>query len=382
MTPTERFRYLIHSPILVYRTVFQGRYDFVYDRMPMRIQQMPFPKRINLIKTGLNLVYRKPGVSNWPVHMQFELTNYCNLRCPVCPAGSHLITREKKAMDPALFTKVINETGPYLLTASLWAWGESLLHPHLDQILQATRKHQFVILLSTNGQNLDNPKVIDTLIQHPPTCLIVAIDGITDETNSQYRIGARLEPALTGVRRLAAMKRKLARTTPILQMRYIVMRHNEHEIGKLDGFAQENGFDMLSLRALSIIDSEPTQETHTHFVPSQSSWQAYKYKQGQRVRNPSYICQQPFMFPTVFADGTLVACEQDYNAQLAMGRLSPDTSFANLWFSKNASKTRQIIRDTPHELSFCENCPYRDRESTGCSVAVRHFSEGINPMTI
>ena len=310
MTPKERAEYLIRAPGLIYQGLCKGQYDFVYDRMPMRAQRMPLSKRWNLVKAGMNLLYRRPRVSNMPLHMNFELTNYCNLRCPVCPTGAEAMTRRKMAMDPALFSQVIDETGHYLLTASLWAWGEFLLHPQLDQILQASLRHRFISLLSTNGQNLDNERIIETLIKYPPTCLIVAIDGVTDETNSQFRVGAKLAPALAGVRKLAKEKQRYSLDLPILQMRFIVMKHNENEVENLDNFARENGFDMLSLRSLSIIDSNSAEKIHGGYVPEQTAWRAYKYKGGAREHTDSYICQQPFLFPAMFADGTLVACDQ------------------------------------------------------------------------
>jgi len=382
MTPKERAEYLIHAPRLIYQGLFKGQYDFVYDRMPMRVQRMPLSKRWNLVKAGMNLLYRRPHVSNMPVHMQFELTNYCNLHCPVCPTGAQAITRRKMAMDPALFAQVIDETGPYLLTASLWAWGESLLHPQLDQILQASLRHRFISLLSTNGQDLDNERIIGTLIKYPPTCLIVAIDGMTDESNSQFRGGAKLAPALAGVRKLAEEKQRYSLDFPILQMRFIVMKHNEHEVENLDNFARENGFDMLSLRSLSIVDSNFAEKIHGRYIPDQAAWRAYKYKEGKRERTESYICQQPFLFPTMFVDGTLVACEQDYNAQLSMGVISQDATFGRLWFGKEASRIRRMIRDNPQDFSFCINCPYWDRESTGCSVEARYFRADINPIIV
>ncbi len=343
---------------------------------------MTYAKRWNLIKAGMNILYRGAHSHNMPVHMQFELVNYCNLHCPVCPTGAQAIARKKMAMDPDLYERVIDETGPFLLTASLWAWGESLLHPHLGKILRASLKHHFVILISTNGQNLDDERVIHTLIQYPPTCLIVAIDGLTDETNSQFRVGAKLGPALAGVRKLAELKQKHSLIFPVLQMRFIVMKHNEHEVEKLDPFARENGFDMFSLRSLSIIDNESAEEIHGKFVPGEAAWRAYKYKGGKREHGNSYICQQPFLFPTLFADGTLVACEQDFNAQLSMGQISKGTSFGDLWFSKRAAQIRRTIRDAPHDYSFCRNCPYWDRESAGCSVESRYFRDGINPIEI
>jgi radical SAM protein with 4Fe4S-binding SPASM domain len=275
-------------------------------------------------------------------------------------------------MDVGLFERLMDEVGPYLLTISLWAWGEPLLHPHLEEILRTVRKHDMVILLSTNGQCLDSDRVLEVLANEPPTHLIVAIDGLTDETNSKYRVGARLSPILAGVRRLAEIKRQRGLELPVLQMRYIVMKHNQHEVPQLEDFAQRNGFEFLTVRTLSIIDSDAPDQVHGRFMPDAAAWRAYEYQNGARVQRSDFICQEPFWFPTVFADGTLVACEQDFNAQQALGVISKDVSFADVWFSQRAAQVRKIIRDDPQSLSFCRNCPYCDRPTTDVSVQA-HF---------
>ena len=77
-----------------------------------------------------------PQPWSWPVHMQIELTNYCNLKCPVCPTGIGAINRKPLAMDVSLFEQLMDEVGQYLLTLSLWGWGESILHPQLAKILR------------------------------------------------------------------------------------------------------------------------------------------------------------------------------------------------------------------------------------------------------
>jgi len=105
----------------------------------------------------------------------------------------------------------MNEAGPYLLSTSLWGWGEPLLHPELPEILRLQQGRGIVTFLSTNGQNLDDERILKALIDYPPTYLIVALDGITNQTNSKFRVGARLEPALEGVQSLARMKRKKTR---------------------------------------------------------------------------------------------------------------------------------------------------------------------------
>jgi len=373
MKTKERLRGLARSPKLLWDILVQGNYDFTYDLMPVRMCHMSMAKRLNLLKAGSLFVYRRLKPWNWPLHMQIELTNYCNLNCPVCPIGIREMRRDSKAMDVSLFEHLMDELGPYLLTASLWAWGEPLLHPRLEEILRIARKHPVITLLSTNGQNLCEEAVINALITAPPTYLIVAIDGLTDDTHSKFRVGAKLDPILSGVRRLAEIKRKERIEFPILHMRYMVMKHNEHEVPRLENFVRENGFDLLTLRTLSIIDS--SRDTHQTFVPEAKGLMAYDYEGGKRIRRSDFICQQPFWFPTVFADGTVVACEQDYNAQQSFGKFSPDMSFADLWFGRQSMTIRRMIRDAPENLSFCRNCPYADRWAGACSIRAFNLTD-------
>ena len=374
----ERIHGLLRSPKLTWDVIFRGRYSFVYDQIPFTMNRMSMGKRLNLFKAGFNLVYRQLTPWNMPLHLQMELTNYCNLRCPVCPAGIRAIKRKPLSMDVDLFNRVIDDVGPYLLTVSLWAWGEPLLHPELHKILCSIRKHKIAILLSTNGQNLNEERVIEALTREPPTHLIVAIDGLTDETNTKFRVGAKLNPILSGIRRIAEIKQSRGQQLPILHMRFIVMKHNQHEVPQMIDFAKTNHFDLLTVRTLSIIDSESTDQTHRDFVPNKLEFRAYDYKNGTRFERKDFICQEPFWFPTVFADGTLVACEQDYNAQQSLGVISKKVLFRDLWFSRRAASIRKIIRDNPQSLSFCQNCPYRDRECTDVSIKAHFLNNKID----
>jgi radical SAM protein with 4Fe4S-binding SPASM domain len=355
----ERWDYLRRSPQIVSDILLRGRYDFSYDLMPVHISRMPLPKRLNLLRAGANLVHRRLSPWSWPIHIHIELTNYCNLKCKVCPTGIGELKRHPAFMEPDLFERLINEVGPYLMTASLWGWGEPLLHPHLSDILRLAHNRGVTTFISTNGQNLDDEKVLKTLIDYPPTFLIVALDGMSDETNSLFRVGAKVKPALSGVHRLAQMKARAGLELPILNWRYIVMKHNQHELPRLPEFAAENQFDILTIRTLVIIDA--LAESYSSLIPTDTSYRAYGYKNGQRINRSDFICENAFTFPAVLVDGTVVACDQDYNAQQPYGRLNDSTSFADIWWSRRAVEIRRTIRDKPANFSFCKNCPFRDR---------------------
>lgn len=335
---------------------------------------MSWPARLNLLAAGLNLAHRRPRPWNWPFHMQIELTSFCELECPVCPTGMGTLQRSVSAIAPELVEDILREAGPHLLTLCLWAWGEPLLYKPLARVLEIARRYPAATMVSTNGQSLSAPRVQEALRAHPPTYLIVAIDGLTDETNSIYRKGARLAPALEGVRALADWKQRSGSRYPVLHLRFLAMRQNEHEIPTLREFAAAAGFDMVSLRSLSIVDS--ADEAHRRLVPENEAFRAYRYDADGRIQRADFVCQRPFSFPTVLTDGTVVSCEQDFNGQQPYGVVGKDGSFGDIWQGARAAEVRRVIRDRPCDYSFCRNCPFADRPLSACSFesyAVRPF---------
>ena len=366
MRALDRLNYLKQSGKLSWNILVKGKYDFTYDLMPVHSSDMPLKKRLNVLRAGVNLIHRRIHPWSLPLHIHVELTNYCNLKCPVCPTGSGRLSRKPTAIDPALFERLVNELEPYILTMSLWGWGEPLLHPQLTDILRITQNRGITTFLSTNGQNLDDETVRQALLQYPPTYLFVCLDGLTDEINDIFRTGSKLAPALEGVKQLAKMKRQNNSRLPVLQWRYIVMKQNEHELPELPEFAAENQFDELIIRTLSIIDAP--EDIHHQLIPDNERYRAYGYTDDKRIGRTDFICEKAFTFPAVFADGTVVACDQDCNAQRPIGSIADGSSFTSVWWNEQAARVRKEIRDNPEELSFCKNCPFRDRSVKDCNI--------------
>jgi MoaA/NifB/PqqE/SkfB family radical SAM enzyme len=362
----ERWDYLGRAPKVAWNALVRGEHRFTFDTMPMCVRGLSWRHRANLLRAGLNLGYRRTHPWSWPLHMQIELTNYCDLACPVCPTGIGSLERPARAIDLELYEDVLREVGPYLLTLSLWAWGEPLLHKGLDRALAIASRYPCVTLLSTNGQCLDSDRVQSALQAHPPSYLIVAVDGLTDETNQVYRKGARLAPLIAGVRALADWKARTGSRRPNLHCRFMAMRQNEHEVPALRAFATEAGFDMVSVRSLSIIDS--AEEAHRSLVPVDKGLRAYGYERGRRVRREDFVCQHAFSFPTLLADGSVVACEQDFTGHHAYGVVPKDGTFGRVWRGAQAAAIRRTVRDCPETFSFCRNCPYADRPISSCSL--------------
>jgi radical SAM protein with 4Fe4S-binding SPASM domain len=166
-------------------------------------------------------------------------------------------------------------------------------------------------------------------------------------------------------------------------MRFIVMTHNEHELSRLPRFAAENGFDMYSIRGLSIIASATADQTHSALIPARSPFRSYDYEQGGRVRKEDYICMQPSWYPSLFADGTVVGCEQDFTASAKIGRIDDQIPFRKGWYGRRATRLRDEIRRDLDTHSFCRHCPARDRRGTDTSLHANFLNPSIcNPIVV
>ena len=104
-------------------------------------------------------------------------------------------------------------------------------------------------------------------------------------------------------------------------------------------------------------------------VPVNELLRAYRYEQGRRVQRHDFVCQHAFSFPTILADGRVVACDQDFNGQQAYGVVKKGGAFRDVWLGARASEVRRTVRDNSGEYSFCRNCAYADRPISRCSFA-------------
>src|SRR6185436_13261663 len=96
-----------------------------------------------------------------PAHLKIELTNFCNLSCPMCPHGQ--MRRERGYMAPALFRKIIDEAAPALEFAYLHHLGESLFHGRIGELVRYGRSRGVAMGLSTNATFLTRRKAEELL---------------------------------------------------------------------------------------------------------------------------------------------------------------------------------------------------------------------------
>lgn len=90
-----------------------------------------------------------------------EIMGRCNAQCKYCPAGNKQPGVKRGMMEPELFEKVIDKLIAYGVIGEksqidLFWWGEPMLHPHLNEIIEITQSRGVDYVLSTNGFHYQN----------------------------------------------------------------------------------------------------------------------------------------------------------------------------------------------------------------------------------
>ncbi len=76
-----------------------------------------------------------------------EITSVCNLACSFCPPTE----RAKGLIKVEQFNKILDEIRPHTKYIYLHVKGEPLLHPRIDQLLDAAHAKGFKVNITTNG---------------------------------------------------------------------------------------------------------------------------------------------------------------------------------------------------------------------------------------
>lgn len=344
--------------------VFRGKLSFDFDGIPLTAKGLSFRKRLNLVRVGIDKAFGLNVEGGFPPIVQAEITNVCNLSCPLCPTGSGSLRRPKGVMSEETFMTMLDELDRALIGIYLFGFGEPFLNKKLTKMIKACTDRNIMSLTSTNGnciQTLDEAmEVVDAGL----TALIIAVDGSNQEIYQSYRRGGDLEKVKKCVSLIEEAKLRCNSKYPYTVVRTVVTSHNVDDLQNIERLATRLGVDMFSCKSLGCLVKG---ENFTEYEPVEPDMRRFEYSGSSGGRNKLAECIFPFRQPIVYWDGTVVGCEYDYIPEFAFGRIG-EKSFAGIWNSPLAVELRRNIRSERNKDGFCSQCPYEGRSREGTAL--------------
>ena len=352
----------------LFNLLFRRRLNFEFDRIPLRARSISPRKMLNLFLVGFNRLLPLTKLWGYPYMAHISPAGLCNLRCELCPVHDEGV-RGKELLPFATFKKFIDETGDTLLYLILWSWGEPLLNPDFVRMTDYARRKKILTVTSTNLNHFSRDDA-KALAASGPDALIIALDGVTEETYGRMRKGGRAATVVANTRLLLEERTRAGSDIPFVNLRLVVSKENEHEVEAFRALAKDLGVDMVSFKAFSTRQpgyGDP--EFDKRFAPEDERYRWYRYLPGYVAdhRPKKYACKFPWTKPTLFPDGEVLACEFDLRYEHPFGNILR-RSFREIWFGPEAAAFRRSFRANRDNIRYCHDCVYDYKLFPGCVV--------------
>jgi len=311
----------------------------------------------NIVKTSLSFflsaLRKKPLVWGIPPVLTIEPTNMCNLHCPLCTTGSGEMQRVAGRMSPSTFQAIMDKMGDDIFFLLVYHQGEPYMNKHFFDFVHLAKKKNIYVTTSTNGHYFTDQNIQKTL-DCGLDSMIVSVDGSDQKSYEKYRVGGNLDRVLSGTQKLVAARRQRKLRTPNVALQFLVMKHNEHQIGEVKKLADRLEVDRLLIKNIEVRSLQEAGE----WLPENEKFRRYDYSGDDYVVKGAgkESCTRPWLSTLINWDGSFVPCCFDKNGRYTMGNIRENGDLAGVWKGSAFNRFRSQLLADRGQIDICRNC--------------------------
>ena len=174
-----------------------------------------------------------------------DVSGRCNLKCPSCMVANHtegsIAYDQRKFMSVEMFQKVIRKAKKDWQgceCVSLFNFGEPLLNPNIDKMIQIIREEKYSSVISTNlSVDIDLKKIVKV----NPDIIKVSLSGYSQKIYETTHTGGDIRLVLSNMYKLKYYIDKYKSETKVL-VGYHLYNNNREEGKKIKSICEELNF--------------------------------------------------------------------------------------------------------------------------------------------
>lgn len=325
-----------------------------------------------------------PIVRSYPVHLQLEVTNACNLHCTTC--SRDVLVGKPSLLEEEEWKTIIDDMKPTNINVS--GIGEPFLHPRIFDIITYAKAKGAAINCATNFTRVRgrHREIVECGIDQ----LKVSIDATTPETFQRIRGEDSFDEIVTNIREVNAWKQRLGSKTPSVRFNFALQCYNYEQAADLVDLAAELGVDGIYFQFLSYVDMEDRKTMLTSDM-TQAALRAVLDDAEQRAKKHNVLtnldfwrrdfdifwramqpldqtfepndkrCYFPWISTWLGADGWVRPCPI-MPWTLDEGRMGHigEQSFAEIWNNPKYQALRQSLARGERPTRSCKTCYPQD----------------------
>lgn len=277
-------------------------------------------------------------IASFPLFLDIDITDKCNLRCPFCLRVSNPELIENKTMSFDMFQKIIDEgsiNGLYGVKLNII--GEPLLHPDVyDFVRYAKEKGLVDVYFNTNAVLLDE-KIANSLIDAKLDRLSISFEGYTKDIYERYRVGSDFDLVLNNIKNIQKLKHEYHVDYPKIRIQTVLLPELKSSIKLYIKFWKD------IVDEVGFLDYQPRVEKRDMLI---FDWS----------------CCQLWQRMGILVDGTIIPCNHDERKLIQLGNVN-DVSIREAWFSNKMNEMRELHKSgKSHLIKSCKDCYLRVSE--------------------
>ncbi len=300
-------------------------------------------------------------VLGYPYKIQIDPCNICNLKCEACPSNNSP-DYPKGQMSFENYKKIIDELEDYLYFVGLFNWGEPFLNKDIFKMIGYTSSKDIKTTVSSNF-NQFTEEIADKVINSKLDTLIISLDGASQKTAHTYQKGTNFDKVVKNIKMMVRKKKEANSKLPYLQWRFIVMKHNEHEIPKAKQLAKEFGIDDIEFAHLrwdcgrEVFNDNLTQFNKVKpYLPKNEEYSLYNYKEKRKKIIFKNNCSWIWRSLVINWNGSVSTCELYYDYKYDFGNVF-DKGVKAVWNNDNFRSARKsVARNKGFKPTVCDIC--------------------------
>jgi|SRR3954465_11266375 MoaA/NifB/PqqE/SkfB family radical SAM enzyme len=316
-----------------------------------------FYRTVSWLARRIPLFYFKsiPGV------IIIDVTNACNLRCPVCPV-TFAMTRLRGLMPIERFRAIIDDLGRYGHTPAIYFnfSGEPTLNKILPDMIAYASARGHDTFVSTNATKMDEA-MAEQLIRAGLGRINLCLDGFNKEAHEAYRVGSDFHEVRRRIEIFLAVRRRLGARKPVTVLQTLLTSYSEGDMEEIVAWAREIGFDQVRFKSFSLgsyTDGEQ-RAAYSRFLPTRPELRRH---QNDRERA---TCTAPVHQSVVFWNGQLGLCCIDYDQMIELPNVD-EHGFVAAFRSDRAARARR--KGFAKQFDICKSCSYSNADTLGFKV--------------
>ena len=251
-------------------------------------------------------------VPQLPVRLWIEPTSRCNLRCGYCP-NKDIEKTDHGFMDVDLFKSIIDQVAAHAYDVNLFHRGEPTMHPRLPEMVAYARSKGLFTRIHTNITLL-NEKKARALLAAGLDYMSCSFDGYTKDMYEKNRVGGKFDWALGHLKGFLELKKRLGLRHPFTVLQ--VMEIGAPPKDELRRIRREFLAHFEGLPLDRVVLRNPHNWAGDIFIPELS--RDALLADGRRFTPCTFL----WYSSTIYWDGKVTACPQDFFGKLGMGDLT------------------------------------------------------------